>query len=130
MGQGGNTREGLAMCPGVGSGGGGGGKPQHWGSHGPLPAPQLLFILNSWHIMGIQVLGALQQDMEIPGCPSSRASVQQGSQYLLYRVGMGRAVGTHVKVLQGNIQIENCSCGGTRGYIRQKVCGMVPLIPL
>lgn len=41
-------------------GGGGGVKPQHWGPCGSLPALQLLFILNSWHIMGIQALGVLQ----------------------------------------------------------------------
>lgn len=45
---------GLGQMPRVG------GKPQHWGSHGPLPALQLLFILNSWHIMGIQALGVRQ----------------------------------------------------------------------
>lgn len=42
-----------------GGGGGGGVKPQHWGPCGSLPALQLLFILNSWHIMGIQALRVL-----------------------------------------------------------------------
>lgn len=36
------------------------GKPQHWGPCGSLPTVQLLLILNSWHIMGIQALVVLR----------------------------------------------------------------------
>lgn len=53
-GQGGSMREGLAACPGWG------GEPQRWGPRGPLPTVQLLLILNSWHIMGIQALVVLR----------------------------------------------------------------------
>lgn len=35
------------------------GKPQCWGPRGSLPTVQLLLILNSWHIMGIQALVVL-----------------------------------------------------------------------
>lgn len=46
---------GLGHMPRVGGEGG----AQRWGPCGSLPALQLLFILNSWHIMGIQALGGL-----------------------------------------------------------------------
>lgn len=55
MGQGGSIQEGLAGCPGWGWRG-----AQHRGPHGPLPTVQLLHILNSWHIMGIQALVVLR----------------------------------------------------------------------
>lgn len=96
------------------------GKPQHWGSHGPLPALQLLFILNSWHIMGIQALGVLQAGH---GDPRSFQLACHGT--TRKPVFTSPHWGTHVKVLQGNIQNEKCSCGGTRGYIKQPTCGMV-----
>lgn len=51
-------REGLAVCPGWGSGGEGRNHRTR-GPRGPLPTAQLLLILNSWHIMGMQALAAL-----------------------------------------------------------------------
>lgn len=53
-GSGGQHAGGLGPLPRVGGG------AQCWGPRGSLPALQLLFILNSWHIMGIQALGVLQ----------------------------------------------------------------------
>lgn len=49
-----------AVCGRAWLGAQGGGKPQCWGTHGPLPTVQLLLILNSWHTMGIQALVVLR----------------------------------------------------------------------
>lgn len=71
---------------------GGGGGAQHWGSHGPLPAPQLLFIPNSWHIMGIQALGVLQAGhgdqvgpARVPGATRKPVSTSLGGRMSRFR---------------------------------------------
>lgn len=51
---------GRQYAGGLGSVPRGRGKPQRWGPRGSMPTVQLLLILNSWHIMGIQALVVLR----------------------------------------------------------------------
>lgn len=79
MGHGGSMREGLAVCPGWGRGEAQGNHSTR-GPRGPLPTVQLLLILNSWHIIGMQALAVFRWEAEISGRPPSRARVQCGCQ--------------------------------------------------
>lgn len=79
--------EGLAECPGW-ERGEAQGNHSTGGPHGPLPAVQLLLILNSWHIMGTQALAAFGWEAEISGRPPSRAWLQCGSQRSAPRGGL------------------------------------------
>lgn len=68
-------REGLAECP-EWERGEAHGNHSTGGPHGPLPTAQLLLILYSWHIMGMQALAVLGGEAGISGRPPSRARLQ------------------------------------------------------